>query len=220
MAEIENIDEFDDQVAALEGSLQDAAQLSASFASELEKMAATMNDVNANVANLSSGMTSGLRKSLDGLVYGTMTAQESLQSLTQSMLDTAYDTAVSPVTSHFGSLLGQGMGSLMNAFLPFANGGAFTQGRVTPFANGGIVSAPTSFPMRGGMGLMGEAGPEAIMPLTRGADGKLGVRASGGSQPVNVVMNITTPDVQGFRRSQGQLAAQLGKAVGRGRRFS
>ncbi|MEY8838725.1 phage tail tape measure protein, partial [Cribrihabitans sp. XS_ASV171] len=76
-----------------------------------------------------------------------------------------------------------------------------------------------TFPMRGGMGLMGEAGPEAIMPLARGPDGKLGVRQSGGGgRAVNVVMNITTPDVQGFRRSQGQIAAQMSRALGRGNR--
>lgn len=87
-----------------------------------------------------------------------------------------------------------------------------------PFANGGVVSGPTTFPMRGGTGLMGEAGPEAIMPLSRGADGKLGVRMQGQSA-TTVVMNISTPDVEGFRRSQSQIAAQMGRALGRGQRI-
>ena len=65
---------------------------------------------------------------------------------------------------------------------------------------------------------MGEAGPEAIMPLTRGPDGSLGVRASGGGQPVTVVMNITTPDVAGFARSQSQIAAGAMRALARGQR--
>jgi phage-related minor tail protein len=72
--------------------------------------------------------------------------------------------------------------------------------------------------MRGGTGLMGEAGPEAIMPLTRGADGRLGVRAEGPGRPVTVVMNVSTPDVAGFQRSQSQLAAQVTRALGRGQR--
>ena len=65
---------------------------------------------------------------------------------------------------------------------------------------------------------MGEAGPEAIMPLSRGADGSLGVRMQGGGRPVNVVMNVQTPDVQGFQRSQSQIAAQLSRALMRGNR--
>jgi phage-related minor tail protein len=86
-----------------------------------------------------------------------------------------------------------------------------------PFATGGIVSGPVTFPMRGGMGLMGEAGPEAIMPLTRGADGRLGVASQGG-RSVNVVMNVNTPDVEGFGRSRSQIAAQVSRVLARGRR--
>ena len=55
------------------------------------------------------------------------------------------------------------------------------------------------------------------MPLTRGADGRLGVQASGG-QTVTVVMNISTPDVGGFARSQSQIAAEMQRALGRGQR--
>jgi phage-related minor tail protein len=71
--------------------------------------------------------------------------------------------------------------------------------------------------MRGGQGLMGEAGPEAIMPLARGPDGRLGVQSAGG-RPVTVVIYISTPDVQGFQRSQSQVAAQVSRALSRGQR--
>ena len=73
--------------------------------------------------------------------------------------------------------------------------------------------------MRGGTGLMGEAGPEAIMPLTRGADGRLGVAAAGsGGRPVSVNITVNTPDVAGFARSQSQIAAQMGRILARGQR--
>ena len=102
-------------------------------------------------------------------------------------------------------------------FVQGPDGAGFAQGRVMPFASGGVVSGPVAFPMRGGVGLMGEAGPEAIMPLARGADGKLGVRSAGGGT-VNVVMNISTPDAASFQRSQSQIAAQLSRALSRSQR--
>ena len=81
--------------------------------------------------------------------------------------------------------------------VPNANGNAFIGGHLIPFANGGVVSSPTMFPMARGMGLMGEAGPEAIMPLQRGADGKLGVRAAGGGQGSVVINQTITIDARG-----------------------
>ena len=87
-----------------------------------------------------------------------------------------------------------------------ANGNAFQNGSVIPFANGGVVTAPQFFPMSGGRaGLMGEAGPEAIMPLTR-IGGKLGVRASGGGMTVNQTINVP-------RNTEYRNASQVGQAA-------
>lgn len=70
----------------------------------------------------------------------------------------------------------------------FAKGAAFAGGEVVPFAKGGVATAPMYFPMRGGKtGLLGEAGPEAIMPLRRTNDGALGVRATAAETQVNVI---------------------------------
>lgn len=76
-----------------------------------------------------------------------------------------------------------------------ANGNAFTGGHIIPFARGGVVTRPVLFPMANGMGLMGEAGPEAVMPLKRGADGRLGVTAGGNAGVVVQVFD---------QRSSGQ----------------
>jgi phage-related minor tail protein len=169
------------------------------------------------VNTLSSGISGGLRKAFDGLVFDGMKLNDALKSVANTIVDTVYSIAIKPVTGALGGLLAQGVGGLMGAGMPFANGGAFSQGKVMPFAKGGIVGGPTAFPMRGGRGLMGEAGPEAIMPLARGPDGRLGVQSAGG-RSVSVVMNITTPDVQGFQRSQSQIAAQVSRALSRGQR--
>jgi len=89
---------------------------------------------------------------------------------------------------------------------------------VTPFAKGGVVSAPTYFGSAGGLGLMGEAGAEAILPLKRGPDGALGVAAGGGGGGAQIVFNVTAQDAASFRKSEGQIAAMLTRAVGRGQR--
>jgi lambda family phage tail tape measure protein len=96
----------------------------------------------------------------------------------------------------------------------FAKGGTFAQNGIVPYANGGIVNRPTMFKFaRGGAmatGVMGEAGPEAIMPLKRGADGKLGVASAGGSGvTVNVSVDAKGTQVQG---DPGQ-GAQLGRVI-------
>jgi len=78
----------------------------------------------------------------------------------------------------------------------FADGAAFSGGRVLPFAKGGVVSRPTLFPMAKGMGLMGEAGPEAVMPLKRTADGSLGVASESGG--THITMNINAVDSRSF----------------------
>lgn len=220
MADLGSIDGFDEQVAALESSLQGAATMTAAFSSELEKMGSTVDALSTDVGVLSGGFSRGLKGALDDVVFGSSTLTDALKSVRQSMIDTVYNSSVKPVTDHIGGLLSGALGGLMNTLLPNANGAAFSQGRVMPFASGGVVSGPVSFPMRGATGLMGEAGPEAILPLSRGANGKLGVQMAGGGRPVNVVMNVTTPDIESFRRSQGQIAAQVNRALARGKRYN
>ncbi|WP_282065094.1 phage tail tape measure protein [Aliiroseovarius marinus] len=218
MAGLDSIDSFEDQIDALEAALGGAQQMTTGFIFELKGMHSTISDLSADVSKLSSGISSGLRRAFEGLVFDGMKLSDALKMVAKSMTDAAFNAAINPVTNHFGNILGQGVGALTNAFLPFADGGAFTQGRVMPFAKGGVVSQATTFPMRGGTGLMGEAGPEAIMPLSRGADGRLGVRAAGGGAPVSITMNISTPDVESFRRSQSQIAANVQRALARGQR--
>lgn len=215
-----DIGTMQEQLQALEAQMGSSVSMVAAFDGELARMRETMVFTGREVNTLSSGMSGGLRKAFDGLVFDGMKLNDALKSVANTIVETVYSIAIKPVTGALGGLLAQGVAGVMGAGMPFANGGAFSQGRVMPFAKGGVVSSPTGFPMRGGMGLMGEAGPEAIMPLARGPDGRLGVQAGGGraGRAVNVVMNITTPDVQGFQRSQSQVAAQVSRALSRGQR--
>ena len=212
MTDRDGLDELGDRAEALEDSLGAAAGMAAGFEAELRRIGGTLASTGQDVAMLERGLSKGLRRAFDGLAFDGLKLSDALEGIARSMIRSTYSAAVKPVTDHVGGLIAQGLGEL----LPFADGAPFSQGRVMPFAKGGVVSGPVAFPMRGGTGLMGEAGPEAILPLARGPDGRRGVRGGGGA--VNVVMNITTPDVQGFRRSQGQIAAQMGRALARGHR--
>ncbi|MFD1912132.1 phage tail tape measure protein [Halodurantibacterium flavum] len=212
------IDALSDQIAALEEQMRGARSVTGAFEGELARMREGMVFTDREVTRLTTSFGGGLRRAFDGLVFDGLRLSDALRQVAKSMVGQVYATAMRPVQNAVGGALASGINAAVSGALPFADGGAFTQGRVMPFAKGGIVSGPVMFPMRGGRGLMGEAGPEAIMPLTRGADGKLGVQAQGGGRPVNVVMNIQTPDVQGFHRSQSQIAAQMTRALGRGQR--
>jgi phage-related minor tail protein len=212
------IDEMQDQIAALEATLAGSARMVAAFDGELARMRDSLVFTGREVNTLSSGIGGGLRRAFDGLAFDGVKLSDALRGVARTMADTIYGVAMKPVQNALGGALAQGLNGLLGGLMPFEKGGAFVQGRVMPFAKGGVVAQATAFPMRGATGLMGEAGPEAIMPLARGADGRLGVQAAGASRPVTVVMNITTPDVQGFQRSQTQIAAQAQRMLARGQR--
>ncbi|RVT85940.1 phage tail tape measure protein [Rhodobacteraceae bacterium CCMM004] len=206
-----------ESVRTLEDGAEGARAVIGAFNAELRSMQATVSDTGRDVRVLSRGISTGLRRAFDGLVFDGMKLSDALKGVAEAMVNAAYSAAITPVTKHVGGLLARGIESVVSGLLPFEKGAPFSQGRVVPFASGGIVRQATTFPMRGATGLMGEAGPEAIMPLTRGADGRLGVQASGG-RAVHVTINVSTPDVEGFRRSQSQIAAQMNRALARGQR--
>ncbi|WP_211299440.1 phage tail tape measure protein [Pukyongiella litopenaei] len=128
---------------------------------------------------LGEQMGKTISDALADMVVNFDNARDAAASLLESLARMALNAAFAPVGNWFGSLI------------PSANGNVIQGGRVTAFASGGVVNSPTLFPMRGGTGLMGEAGPEAIMPLTRTANGKLGVQAQGGG---HVMVSLALSD--------------------------
>ncbi len=219
MANKDGFDRLEDDGQVMLGrSFDDSARMTAAFEAELARLRESMLYTNREVTTLSSGIGSGLRRAFEGLVFDGMKLSDALKGIARSMADTAFAVAMKPLEQALSGAIAQGVNGLIGGVLPFADGGAFAQGRVMPFAKGGIVSQPTYFPMRGATGLMGEAGAEAIMPLRRGADGRLGVATTGGGRPLNVTFNVSTPDVAGFQRSQSQIAAQMGRLLARGER--
>lgn len=112
-------------------------------------------------------------------------------------------------------LLGKGF-DFLSGLVPNAAGGVYATPALAAYS-GSIVSRPTVFPFAKGIGLMGEAGPEAILPLKRGSDGKLGVAAGGGGHTINVyVSGNSAPDV---RRAAGQGAREALNALNGAKRY-
>ena len=142
--------------------------------------------------------------------------EDTLKSLALRLSSLALKSGLKPLESLVGNIFEQALGGIASGF---AKGGAASQS-VVPFARGGVISQPSYFSMGAQVGLMGEAGAEAVLPLARGSDGRLGVRASGqGTTPaVSVTFNVSTPDVVGFRKSEARLTAMLARTVGRGQR--
>ncbi len=152
---------------------------------------------NEAYANAMEGLFKGMG---DALVDFALTGKTSFGEMVESMLLGLVRLEMQMTMSNMYKSMG-GFGGIMSMFtgtpVPSANGNVFSSNGIQAFANGGtftnsIVSEPTLFKFAKGTGLMGEAGPEAIMPLRRGSDGSLGVVASGssgGNVSVQVINN-------------------------------
>ena len=168
-----------------------------------------------NAAGLGRQFSGALVNAFEGIAIKGKSLGEVFKGLALKLSDLVLKAALKPLEQGLGNLFS---GLFSGGGLGFAKGGVVNQGMPVPFASGGVISSPVAFPLRGGQtGVMGERGPEAIMPLTRGSDGRLGVAARGGGG-VNVTFNVSTPDADSFRKSESQLSAMLARAVSQGQR--
>lgn len=163
----------------------------------------------ADLAKQASTFSASITSAFKAAVIGGRDFEGVLNTLALKLAGIAFDRAFQPISNVIGGAIERAFG--------LADGGVIANGRLKPFARGGIVSSPTVFPLGRGLGVAGEAGAEAVLPLARGSDGRLGV-ASEGARPVTVTVNVTSPDAESFRKSEAQATAMLARAVGRGRR--
>lgn len=171
-----------------------------------------LNDQLKLSAQLSKGFATSLGTAFEGLVFKGRSLGDTFRSLVLSLSQLTLAAAFKPMQDGFGSLF-QGLLTGSVGGLQMGGGSA-----PIPFAKGGVIATPVSFPLGSGSGIAGERGAEAIMPLARGPDGRLGVAASGAGSGVHVTFNVAATDVESFRRSETQLAALLARAVGHGQR--
>ena len=156
------------------------------------------------IGDLADGVGRSLSRAFRGAVLDGKSLKSVLGEVARSFADIALKAAFQPI----GNLVSGAIESLFQATNP----------AVTPFAKGGVLASPAYFPLGQGLGLAGEAGAEAILPLARGADGRLGVAGGGGA--VNVTFNVTASDARSFAASEAELSAMLLRAVRRGTRGS
>ncbi|MGV8856703.1 MAG: phage tail tape measure protein [Devosia sp.] len=174
-----------------------------SFADELGGVAQELERIDDLANSVSRSISTAFRGGLsDGKSFRSL-----LGDIAKSFADIALKAAVKPL----GDLVGGLVGNVFTATNPALGG-------VTPFAKGGVIAAPSYFPLGQGLGVMGEAGAEAVLPLQRGSDGQLGVAGGGGA--INVTFNVTASDARSFAASEAELSAMLLRAVRRGTRGS
>lgn len=182
---------------------------------ELEDRYESANKIANETVNVAKELGLTFSSAFEDAIVGGKNFQEILSGIEQDILRIVTRKLVTEPAAEAltGLLKGFDFSALFNA-----NGNAFGSSGLIPFANGGIVSSATPFAFGGGqLGVMGEAGPEAILPLRRGPDGKLGVQ--GGA--INIqgpLMVVNTPDASSFNKSGPQIAADMHRALARGRR--
>ena len=179
---------------------------------------AALDGVQTRTQNLTvsaNGFASAMSRAFVQSTSGGKQFDDVMKSLALRLSSLTVTAALKPVASGITG----GLSSLFNGLFGVAPSATMAAGGIKPFAAGGVIGTPTYFPlMSGGVGLAGEAGPEAILPLTRGADGQLGVASNGAGSGPNVTIHIATPDAESFRRSETYITGQIARAVARGQR--
>jgi len=211
------IKKIEEDFAKLNKTGQDTAD---NFTKFFEEAAKNMQDSMSNfffdaMQGQLNDLGASFKQTIDRMVANIAAAQAATQLFGEDFAK-GKSTELGGFVGNVFSKAGDFFDGLFNA-----DGNAFNSAGLIPFANGGIVSAATPFAFGGGrLGVMGEAGPEAILPLKRGANGKLGVQGGSGIVINGPLVSVQATDADSFRRSDAQIASQMQRALSRARRVT
>jgi phage-related minor tail protein len=176
------------------------------FGEEFQREISDLDVELGRIRDLAEGVGDTIANAFRRAIIDGRSLNAVLADVARRFADIALKAALKPV------------GLMISGFLENLFAGANPALGAVPFAKGGVINAPSYFPAGlGRLGVMGEAGPEAILPLMRGADGRLGI---GGAQAVTVNMTVQASDAPSFLRAEAEVSAMLLRAVRRGSRAS
>lgn len=210
------------KIGASEAELESLAELEAKLKQLIETNAQLKqtSDAMEIFENISLRVENAITNMFMSIITGAEEAEDAFKRLALSISEMVLQQIiaqqiVAPIVGAIGGAINPGAGAGAAATPAQSRlGNVFDNGMMMQrYAYGGIVNRPVEFPMSDGRrGLMGEAGPEAILPLQRDSGGRLGViAASGGGEQktVNVNMVVNTPDADSFRRSRTQILNRI-----------
>ena len=207
-----------DKQDILTGSVKDTKTETFDLNDEFKKLIENATDLNTQVGKLALDVTNKLGDAFaDFFVEGKRgfadLARSAVKELQKIIIKAAFMKYIANPVLGFLGLNANGNVIEGGEVVPSAKGNVFARNKIVPYAMGGIVNKPTLFPMANGMGLMSEAGPEAIMPLKRGANGKLGVQATGGIGNIVVNVDASGTSVEGDEQNGKELGRLISVAV-------
>ena len=205
------------------------ANLKLEYANSIKELENVNEQFSSNFKEKFNGISSSISSSLSSAILTPFSEGETAMqrlgniglSITRQIADTAIQGLLQQISlqetlnalktgaNFLSGLFGGGSSTLISSGIALAaKGNVFQNGNILPFAKGGIVKQPTIFPMaNGGTGLMGEAGAEAVMPLRRMSNGRLGVEAeNNNNKAVNVnIYNQSGASVETRKRDDGSM---------------
>lgn len=173
--------------------------------------------------NLADAVGVSFSQALGDLIVSGKDANDVLKDLALTVYKLVFDQTVG---APLAKLLSSGITSLFGSMVAAENGTVISGGAIQPFARGGAMyTSPTMIPMaNGNTALVAEHGPgEAVFPLKRMGDGRLGISAEGGRGSgggITVNMTVVTKDADSFKRSKSQISSEISRGISQARQNS